>query len=378
MARLVLAGKTDYDLRDFSRALCDMLYDLFGVETMDFVIEAEGDPDRDVKAKAQVAFLRHVLQEAQGKAEVDVASVAAVLGVYVNSKVGRSPFCSNPLDETHARPARLRRRALPLRARDVRPRVAHVRQGRLPGGRLRRDGAQVRRALRRVEDVSCAVVEPLLRAVAAPAPALHDRAHDGRRVPARPRAGYVEGHGRRVPQESRRAVRHGGRSTGRGAAARATPGDAPWGVGQRQAVCAEPRDQGRRDVRRDGAVSRLLRKRREEVKAYATNLLEPELEDLLRALVNAADDSGFAELANGYTPKIKELERRGYLEKLDGDLSGNTFAWLSYKGATYFEAKERILLEAEASGERIGQMALSVLESASRGTFSMPEGGADE
>lgn len=94
---------------------------------------------------------------------------------------------------------------------------------------------------------------------------------------------------------------------------------------------------------------------------------------MLRALVNAADDSGFAELANGYTPKIKELERRGYLEKLDGDLSGNTFAWLSYKGATYFEAKERILLEAEASGERIGQMALSALESASRGTFSMSE-----
>ncbi len=57
MARLVLAGKTDYDLRDFSRALRDMLYDLFGVKTMDFVIEAEGDPDRDVKAKAQVAFL---------------------------------------------------------------------------------------------------------------------------------------------------------------------------------------------------------------------------------------------------------------------------------------------------------------------------------
>lgn len=72
-----------------------------------------------------------------------------------------------------------------------------------------------------------------------------------------------------------------------------------------------------------------------------TNLLEPELEDLLRTLVNAADDSGFAELANGYTPKIKELERRGYLEKLDGDLSGNAFAWLSYKGATYFEAKEK-------------------------------------
>lgn len=91
MARLVLAGKADYDLRDFSRALRDMPYDLFGVETMDFVIEAEGDPDRDVKAKAQVAFLRHVLQEAQGKAEVDVASVAAALGVYVNSKVGRSP-----------------------------------------------------------------------------------------------------------------------------------------------------------------------------------------------------------------------------------------------------------------------------------------------
>lgn len=104
-----------------------------------------------------------------------------------------------------------------------------------------------------------------------------------------------------------------------------------------------------------------------------TNLLEPELEDLLRTLVNAADDSGFVELTNGYTPKIKELERRGYLEKLDGDLSGNAFAWLSYKGATYFEAKEKILLEAESSGERIGQMALSVLESASRGTFSVSE-----
>lgn len=104
-----------------------------------------------------------------------------------------------------------------------------------------------------------------------------------------------------------------------------------------------------------------------------TNLLEPELEDLLRTLVNAADDSGFVKLANGYTPKIKELERRGYLEKLDGDLSGNAFAWLSYKGATYFEAKEKILLEAEASGERIGQMALSVLESVSSGVFSVSE-----
>lgn len=104
-----------------------------------------------------------------------------------------------------------------------------------------------------------------------------------------------------------------------------------------------------------------------------TNLLEPELEDLLRTLVNAADDSGFVKLANGYTPKIKELERRGYLEKLDDDLSGNAFAWLSYKGATYFEAKEKILLEAEASGERIGQMALSVLESVSSGVFSVSE-----
>lgn len=37
MARLALAGKSDYDVRDF-RALRDMLYDLFGVETMDFVI----------------------------------------------------------------------------------------------------------------------------------------------------------------------------------------------------------------------------------------------------------------------------------------------------------------------------------------------------
>lgn len=103
------------------------------------------------------------------------------------------------------------------------------------------------------------------------------------------------------------------------------------------------------------------------------DILEPELEDLPEVLLNAADGSGFAELPNGYTPEIKELKRRGYLEKLDGDLSGNTFAWLSYKGATYFEAKEEILLEAEASGERIGQMALSVLESASRGTFSMSE-----
>ena len=135
--------------------------------------------------------------------------------------------------QAYARPARLRRRALPLRARDVRPRVARARQGRLPGGRLRRDGAQARRALRRVEDVPCAVVEPLLRAVAAPAPALHDRAHDGRRLPARPRVGDVEGPGRRVPQEPRRAVRHGGRPTGRGAASRATSGSVPWGAGQR-------------------------------------------------------------------------------------------------------------------------------------------------
>lgn len=59
------------------------------------------------------------------------------------------------------------------------------------------------------------------------------------------------------------------------------------------------------------------------------DILEPELEDLLEALLNAADGSGFAELSNGYTLKIKELERRGCLEKLDGDLSGNAFARLS-------------------------------------------------
>lgn len=76
----------------------------------------------------------------------------------------------------------------------------------------------------------------------------------GRRVPARPRSGDVEGPGRRVPQEPRRVVRHGEQSTGRGGASRATSGSAPWGVGQRQAICAEPRDQGRRDIRRDRAV----------------------------------------------------------------------------------------------------------------------------
>ncbi|WP_418243969.1 hypothetical protein [Ellagibacter isourolithinifaciens] len=103
------------------------------------------------------------------------------------------------------------------------------------------------------------------------------------------------------------------------------------------------------------------------------DILEPELEDLLEVLLNAADGSGFAELPNGYTPEIKELKRRGYLEKLDGDLSGNALVWLSYKGITYFKTKEKTLLAAEASGERIGQMALSVLESASRGTFSMSE-----
>lgn len=56
-----------------------MLYDLFGVETMDFVIEIKGDPDREVKAKAQVAFLHHVLQEALGKAEADVAGIVGIL-----------------------------------------------------------------------------------------------------------------------------------------------------------------------------------------------------------------------------------------------------------------------------------------------------------
>ncbi len=104
-----------------------------------------------------------------------------------------------------------------------------------------------------------------------------------------------------------------------------------------------------------------------------TNLLEPELEGLLRILIDAADSSGFAELPNGLTPEIKELRRRGYLENLDGDLSGNAFAWLSYKGATYFETKKKILLEAEATGEWIGQAALSILESVSRGAFSTSE-----
>lgn len=78
-------------------------------------------------------------------------------------------------------------------------------------------------------------------------------------------------------------------------------------------------------------------------------------------------------MPNGYTPEIKELKRRSYFEKLDGDLSGNAFVWLSYKGITYFKTKEKTLLAAEASGEWMGQTALSVLESASRGTFSMSE-----
>lgn len=103
------------------------------------------------------------------------------------------------------------------------------------------------------------------------------------------------------------------------------------------------------------------------------DILEPELEDLLEVLLNAADGSGFAELPNGYTPEIKELKRRGYLEKLDGDLSGNALVWLSYKGITYFKTKEKTLLAAEASGEWIGQTALSILKSLSRGVFSESE-----
>lgn len=74
------------------------------------------------------------------------------------------------------------------------------------------------------------------------------------------------------------------------------------------------------------------------------DILEPELEDLLEVLLNAADGSGFAELPNGYTPEIKELKRRGYLEKLDGDLPGNALVWLSYKGITYFKTKEKPFL----------------------------------
>ena len=58
----------------------------------------------------------------------------------------------------------------------------------------------------------------------------------------RPRAGDVEGPGRRVPQEPRRAVRHGGRPTGRGIATCDTLGCAPRWSGQHQAICAEPLD----------------------------------------------------------------------------------------------------------------------------------------
>lgn len=74
------------------------------------------------------------------------------------------------------------------------------------------------------------------------------------------------------------------------------------------------------------------------------DILEPKLEGLLEVLLNAADDSDFAELPNGYTPEIKELKRRGYLEELNGGLSGNALVWLSYKGIAYFKTKEKPFL----------------------------------
>ncbi len=56
------------------------------------------------------------------------------------------------------------------------------------------------------EDLPCVVVQPLLRAVAAFALSLHDRAYVRVRLPACPRAGDVEELGHRVPQEPGRDV----------------------------------------------------------------------------------------------------------------------------------------------------------------------------
>lgn len=79
MSRRVLAGKADYDVWQFSNAVSELLFDLFGVETAEFAIDSEGDALRTKKAFAQAALLSRMLRMAEGKAKVDEAAVARAL-----------------------------------------------------------------------------------------------------------------------------------------------------------------------------------------------------------------------------------------------------------------------------------------------------------
>ncbi len=79
LAGRVLDGRSDYDPCAFSRAVRNLVYDLYGVETGDFVIDGEDDPDRKEKVKAQKALLRRLLTDAVGEAIVDDEAGAAAL-----------------------------------------------------------------------------------------------------------------------------------------------------------------------------------------------------------------------------------------------------------------------------------------------------------
>lgn len=112
----------------------------------------------------------------------------------------------------------------------------------------------MRRALRRVEDVPCAVVEPLLRTVAAPAPALHVGFDVGGGVPEGAVAGDVEGVRRRLPKEHRRALRPRRRESRGGVSEGRAPGRPPRQPRQHEALGPEPGDQGRGHIRGAGAL----------------------------------------------------------------------------------------------------------------------------
>lgn len=79
LVKRALAGKSDYDVCDVSKYMRDYLYDFFGVETADLVIEGEEDPDRDIKAAAQLCLFRHVMAAGIGVEEIDDAAMAAEL-----------------------------------------------------------------------------------------------------------------------------------------------------------------------------------------------------------------------------------------------------------------------------------------------------------
>lgn len=74
-----LDGKSDYDVCSFSRAVRNLVYDLYGVETGDFVVDGEDDPDRKDKVEAQKALLRRMLTDAVGQTYVDDERGAAAL-----------------------------------------------------------------------------------------------------------------------------------------------------------------------------------------------------------------------------------------------------------------------------------------------------------